>query len=152
MVGCERVVWTFSDSAMSRQPNSHVANRAVNQWNTGHSSNFVEWLFRLIGGATKPEVIYVLEYSSCDWENAKCTGDPVHCWEYRGNGFQLVDSCGAIDNSNMIASRTPVYRYCLDDQSPRMVLAIWRGLRAGRGIILAFNGDCWKAERLVWKS
>ena len=137
---------------MKQQPNTHVARKAENIWTAGHSNNWFELFFRFIGASSKPDVIYVLQYALGDWGNAKCTGDPIHNWEFRGTDFRLVDSIGTIDNANMIASRTPVLRYCLDDQSTRMIVNVWRGMRAEHGLILTFTGDCWKPDSLKWKS
>ena len=137
---------------MRPQPNNHVARLAESIWTAGRSNNLLELFFRLIGATTKTDVVYVLQYASGDWGNAKCTGDPIYNWEYRGTAFEWVGSIGTIDNVNKIASRTPVLRYCLDDQSTRMILNVWRGMRAGHGLILTFTGDCWKPDRLKWKS
>ena len=71
--------------------------------------------FRFIGATAKPEEIFVLQYVSEDLQNG---------WKSRGTQLDVVDSLSAIDNSFMIAAQTPVLRYCLAEQSTRMILIV----------------------------
>ena len=47
--------------------------------------------------------------------------------------FDPVPELPDLDYSNPIASRTPVIRYCIDNDCQQMILCNWYGLRAGFG-------------------
>jgi hypothetical protein len=77
----------------------------------------------------------------------------VNVWRYNSGGLAQVDRLPELDESNTIASATPVIRFCLDETGERMVYQEWYGLRAGFGAILALNRKReWGTERQVWKS
>lgn len=133
-------------------PIKYVADRAHYAWRTSHSKGLIARIFRLIGAANPADVIYVAEHEAGNWDTAQCVGDPVRVWAYRGDEFEQLDAVGELDQVNAIASRTPVIRYCLDENGQRMIHTEWNGRRAGYGHIMRRVGEDWKSEGRSWIS
>jgi hypothetical protein len=137
---------------MNNEPTEYVADQARRSWAASHRGGLIQHFFQLIGAGKLPEAIYIAEYPAADWQSAHCTGDPIGIWSFRGATFEPVSDLPALDYSNPIASRTPVIRYCVDNDRKRMILCKWYGLRAGHGSLYHWDGVQWKSRSPSWKS
>lgn len=137
---------------MNNEPTEYVAAQARRIWAASHRGGLIQYFFQLIGAGKVPEAIFVAEYPAADWQSAHCTGDPIGIWSFRGAAFEPVAGLPALDYSNPIASRTPVIRYCVDNDRQQMILCKWYGLRAGIGSLYQWDGVQWRSQSPNWKS
>ena len=133
-------------------PNKFVSERAHNVWMASQSKSFVARLLRVLGAARPADIIYIEEYNTGDWNMAHCIENPVRVWAYKGDEFEEIEAVDKLDKTNAIASRTPVIRYCLDENGQRMIYTVWYGIRAGNGHIMKRVGEDWKSEGRSWIS
>ena len=133
-------------------PIEYIADRARNAWRSSRSKGLIARFFRLIGAANSAEVIYIAEYEHGNWDTAHCLGDPVRVWAYRGFELEELEAVGELDQKNAIASKTPLIRYCLDENGQRMIYTEWNGRRAGYGCITKRVGEYWTSEGRSWIS
>lgn len=137
---------------MNNEPIQYVADQARRFWAASHRGGLIQHFFQLIGACKVPEAIYIAEYPTADWQSAHCTGDPIGIWSFRGTTFDPVADLPTLDSSKPIASRTPVLRYCVDNDRKQLILCKWYGLRAGNGALYHWDGVQWNSRGLSWKS
>ena len=131
----------------------YAQSRARREWDHTHSRGPFAWLFRRLGAMRPVRGIWIRQYRDGDWETMHCKGEVVQSWRYDADGLTVVDELPELDQTNAIASTTPVISFCVDEPAGRMIYQEWHGVRAGHGCILAHKGNGeWVTEKHGWIS
>lgn len=140
-----------------REPHGLVAKQVRDAWRQGgHASSIfgraVQEMFRI-----KPiEGVYVCEYSSADFEHARCTGQLLGSWFYAGDQFEEKEPPEKIEQPSAIWSPTPVVSFHFRTSERDFVISWYSGPRAAHGSayrIIEDNGyRTLKAYGIAWRS